>query len=433
MTSAPEVSIRLRATWAAWLRQNWDLLSNAGALFGATAVTSLVGLAFWAVAARLFPERAVGYGAAAISVMSLLGTVGMLGLGTVLISELPRRAHRAGLVSAALLASGLGSLLLGAVFSMTAPLLSTRLSGVTGTVSEAALFTVGVGLTGASLVFDQAAIGLVRGGLQLGRNALFAVAKLAILPVTAIFLEDNFGVGITASWIAGTAVSLGLVAAWLWHRREPVLPRPDWRILRGLTWTVAAHNWVNIGVQVPRLLMPVLATVVVSPTANAAFFTAWSLSGFLFIVPLDLATALFAAGSQQARVTTKKLRLSLWLSMAAGAAGISLLGFGAHLVLSVFGAAYVSQATVPLLLMLAGYVPTVPKLHFMAICLADRRPQRAAVVLAAAAAAELAAAAAGGAGFGLTGLCVALLAVFMAEGIVTAPLVIRVAAGETLR
>ncbi len=143
MTLAPDMSIRLRAAWAAWLRQNWDLLSNAGALFGATAVTSLVGLAFWAVAARLFPERAVGYGSAAISAMSLLGTIGMLGLGTVLIGELPRRSPRAGLVSAALLASGLGSLLLGAVFSMTAPLLSTSMSGVTGTVGEAALFTVG--------------------------------------------------------------------------------------------------------------------------------------------------------------------------------------------------------------------------------------------------------------------------------------------------
>jgi len=168
----------------------------------------------------------------------------------------------------------------------------------------------------------------------------------------------------------------------------------------------------------------------VGASANAAFFTAWSLSGLLFLVPLDLATALFAVGSARAQVTRQKLRLSLRLSALAGLAGILVLGLGARLVLSVFGHTYVDQATVPLLLMLAAYPPTVPKLHYMAICLAERRPRPAAIVLAVTAAAEIAAAAVGGAYGGLTGLCAALLAVFVAEGIITAPRVIRVAAGK---
>ena len=76
----------------------------------------MLGFVYWAAAARLFSQQAVGYGAAAISAMTLLGTIGMLGMGTLLIGELPRRTARAGLVSAALLTCGLGSLVLALAF-----------------------------------------------------------------------------------------------------------------------------------------------------------------------------------------------------------------------------------------------------------------------------------------------------------------------------
>ena len=89
------------AVMAAW-RQHQDLLSNASTLAATTCVTSVLGFAYWAIAARLFSQQAVGYSAAAISAMTLLGTIGMLGMGTLLIGELPRRKDRAGLVSAAL-------------------------------------------------------------------------------------------------------------------------------------------------------------------------------------------------------------------------------------------------------------------------------------------------------------------------------------------
>ena len=78
-------------------------------------------------------------------------------------------------------------------------------------MNQAAIFAVGVALTGISLVFDQATIGLMRGGLQLTRNAVFAVAKLLILAAVAITLHDQFGVGISVSWVAGIALSMVLL------------------------------------------------------------------------------------------------------------------------------------------------------------------------------------------------------------------------------
>jgi O-antigen/teichoic acid export membrane protein len=414
------------ATW----RRNTDVLANAGTLVATTGVSSLLGFAYWAVAARLSSQQAVGYGSAAVSAMTLIGTIGMLGLGTVLIGELPRRTARAGLVSAALLTSGAGSLALGLVFAVAAPHVSETFTRMTGTPLKAVLFAAGVAFTGATLVFDQAAVGLMRGGLQLWRNSAFAVAKLLVLPAAAIVLHDQAGLGITLSWVAGTAVSALPVALRLRLSGTNVLPRPDWAVLRRLGRAAVAHNWLNLAIQVPRLLMPVLVTIIVSPAANAAFYAAWTLSGFLYIVPTHLATALFAVAAGDARAIARKLRLTLRLSMLIGLPAMAVLGFGAHLALSLFGASYAAAATVPLWLLVIGYLPVVPKLHYIAVCRATDQVPRAALVLSLAAAAEVAAATAGGLASGLKGLSVALLAVFALEGLVTGPRVLRAALGR---
>jgi O-antigen/teichoic acid export membrane protein len=427
-TTRPE-----RSPWAAattmW-RRHHDLLSNASTLAATTGITSLLGFAYWAVAARLFSQQAVGYGAAAISAMTLLGTIGMLGMGTLLIGELPRRRPRAGLVSAALLTCGLGSLVLGLGFAILGPRFSGRFTHVSGTLAEAALFAAGVVLTGVSLVFDQATIGLMRGKLQLARNVMFAAAKLLALPAAAIILHDRFGIGITASWTAGIALSMALLAIRLRFARIPVLPRPDWGLLRGLGKTALAHNWLNLAITVPMTLIPVLVTVIVSPSANAAFYAAWTLSGFLKIIPTHLSTVLFAVAAADPQVIARKLRFTLRLSLLIGLPGMVALGLGAHLLLSLFGPGYARAATFSLWLLVIGYLPTIPKMQYIAVCRAAGKIPRAATVMTAAAVIEVGSAAIGGSYDGLKGLSIALLGAYLIEGLVTAPPVIRAALGR---
>ena len=393
-------------------------------------MTSLLGFAYWAAAARLFSQQAVGYGAAAISAITLLGTIGMLGMGTLLIGELPRRTARAGLVSAALLTCGLGSLVLALAFSLLAPHFSHRFEHVSGTLGQTALLSLGVILTGISLVFDQATIGLMRGGLQLTRNTIFAAAKLLALPVAAVILRDQFGVGIVACWVAGIALSMVVLALRLRFGGTPVLPRPDWGVLHRLGRTALAHNWLNLSMTIPLTLIPVLVTVVVSPSANAAFYSAWMLSSFLKIIPLHLSTVLFAVAAADPQVIARKLRFTLRLSLMVGLPGMALLGFGAHLALSAFGPGYARTATLPLCLLVIGYLPTIPKLLYIAVCRAVDRIPRAAAVMTGAAVMEVTASAVGGAYGGLKGLSFALLAVYLLEGLVTTPPVIRAAIGS---
>lgn len=408
-------------------QQNHELLRNAGSLAATTGLTSLFGFVYWIVAAREFTQEAVGYGSASISAIGLLGTVGAFGLGTLLIGELPRREARGGLFAAALATSGLGSLILGLAFPTIAKACGANFPGFAGTPTRVAIFAFGVALTGASLVFDDGTIGLMRGGVQLSRNLVMSVAKLAVLPVMAVVLHDVFGVGLMLAWVIGTAVSFLPAAIMLARHGNRIFHRPDWRLLRRLGKIAMAHNWLNLALATPPRLIPVVVTVVVSPSANAAFYVAFMLSGFLFMIPMSLSTVLFAIVSASPELIAEKLRLAIRVSLMIGLPGMAVLAVGAHYILGIFGPGYSQLATLPLWILIIGYIPGLPKAQYIAVSRATGRVTRAATVLTTAAGCEIAAVVIGGKLGGLDGLTYAYVAVLMVEGFVTAPTVLRAA------
>ena len=405
-------------------RQHSDLLRNASSLMATTGVTSALGFAYWIVAARFFPQRSVGYASAALSAALLLGIVGMFGLGTLLIGELPRRSNRGGLATAALLASAGGSAVLALAFAVLAPLFSARFGQIIGNPALAALFTATAALIAVNAVFDQATIGILRGGVQLTRNLVFSLVKLALLPVFAFTLHNQFGVGIVVSYLIGLAVSLAAAAVQLRMSGVTILRRPDWGVLRGLGRLTLAHNWLNLAIAAPTTLTPVMVTVIVSPSANAAFYVATMLAGFVYIIPQHLSTVLFAEVSTNPQVIARKLRFTIRLSLLIGFPASVVLALGAHLALSMFGAGYARLATVPLILILAGYLPNIPKVHYIAVCRAGGKISRAATVLTAFAAFQMIAATAGGIADGLIGVSVVILVVSIIEGLATLPAVL---------
>ena len=113
-------------------------------MVGTTLVTSALGVAFWLVAAHNFSQAAVGVASAAVAAMTLLGFMGTLGLGTLLMGELPRRkaGHRS-LLNAALMINVVAGLGLGLGFALIAPLLSSNLGALGESLPSTAFFAAG--------------------------------------------------------------------------------------------------------------------------------------------------------------------------------------------------------------------------------------------------------------------------------------------------
>src|SRR5438067_3698044 len=126
-----------------WVQINSIILVNAGSLMGTTVITSILGFVYWWLAARQFPPEAVGLASAAISAMTLLGTFAILGLGTLLLGELPRQRDReASLISAALILVGAVGGLLGLAFAVGASHVSTGFQSLGASIENSATFAL---------------------------------------------------------------------------------------------------------------------------------------------------------------------------------------------------------------------------------------------------------------------------------------------------
>jgi O-antigen/teichoic acid export membrane protein len=422
----------MKATFFRWVNANRVILANASSLISSQLVTSVLGFVYWWLAARQFAPSAVGLASAAISAMMLLGSASVLGLGTLLVGELPRQPGKApSLIAAALVVAGIAGSILGFLFALVAPALSADLRPLGAGIGNSLLFAAGVGLTTFTLVLDQALIGLLRGEFQLWRNGLFALIKLLILAAVGLWVADRFGLLIYATWVLGSLGSLVYLAV-LGARRGVFKNgyRPEWGLLRKLGRTALAHHALNLTLQVPGLALPVLVTVELSATANAHFYVAWMVVSLLFVAPYALTTVLYAVSSAAPDVLAHKLRQTLALSYALGVLANLILLVGADIILGMFGGTY-AEAAPGLHILALGVIPLIIRYHYVVLSRIQGRAANAAMFQATGSGLELTLAAGGAALGGLIGLEIGWLIALCVEAIFMAPTVYRVAGAGT--
>ncbi|HXR30195.1 MAG TPA: hypothetical protein VN752_03540, partial [Solirubrobacterales bacterium] len=272
----------------------------------------------------------------------------------------------------ALLVSGAIGVVLGLGFTVAAPLLSADLGALSESWLAALAFALGVGLTGLAGVLDQALIGLMRGGLQLTRNVVFSVVKLVALVLVALLATGAEGVWIYATWTAGIAVSLLVLARFYMHRDEHGL-RPRLSLLGEMRGDAATHHVYNLAIRAPDLVLPLIVVSMLSASANANFYIAWMVASFAFMVPVSLSSVLYAVGSGDAVGLSERYRLSVALSAGLGLLANLVLLIAGGPILSLFGESYEQAALGTLQVLALGVFPETIKAHFLSITRVQRR------------------------------------------------------------
>jgi O-antigen/teichoic acid export membrane protein len=406
------------------IQQAFAIVRTSGSSVAALFVTSLLGFVFWWVAARAFSLGDVGFAAGAIAAMALLARLAALGIGTVLAGELAaRRTRPASLLIPALATAATIALALGIAFAAVAPLISPALGALASNPLIAVGFGIAVALTATGFVLDQAAVGLLRGGIQLLRNVAFAVGKLVVVAAAAAASLAG-GLTITTAWVAGEVIALAALLA--------VIPRPilgrstaDWGILREMRGEAAAHHVLNLARFAPSLAMPVIVAAMFSAEVNAVFYVAFLLAAAVQPIASSTTFTLYAVARRNPEDLARQIRLTLALSLAGAIPSIAILWlFGAAL-LGLFGAGYAagSSTLLPLLALLA--LPLIVKDHWIALIRIEGTVARGAVLMILAMAVEIGGAVVGGWVAGLDGLAAGWLIAVAAMAILQAPSVIR--------
>jgi O-antigen/teichoic acid export membrane protein len=413
-----------------WIKNNKALLVNAGSLIGSTGVTSVLGFAYWWFAARQNAPAVVGLASAAISAMTLLGTLSMLGLGTLLIGELPRRKGKeASLISAALILVGGVGACAGILYAFIASSFSAGFRPLGANLGDVLLFASGVSLTAITLVLDEALIGLLRGELQLWRNIVFTSVKLAALFAADLWLAHVTGLTIYATLVIGNLASLAVLALFIIFRHPKALKRawPEWTLLRQIGSEALKHHSLNILLQMPALVLPVLVTIMLSSTVNAWFYVSWNLSSIANTIVAALVATLYAVSSAQPSALAAKLRLTLSLSCAGCLIVNGILIVVPGQALAFFGHSYAVEASWSLRLLAIESFPFIIKGHFIALARIRRHVGRTIFIVLVTGLLELGASIAGARIGGLNGLSLGWLLAMCLEAICMTPTVYAVA------
>src|SRR5215467_7663923 len=406
------------------------LLTTFGYLAGKQGATAVLGLAYWAVATRLFSARDVGLAAAASSTALFLAAIGALGIPLLLLAELesvPAPARRV-TYSTGMYISCLAVLILSLGTLALSPFLGASLSIIGADPIMAALFVIGSVATMAGLTFSSAAVGLHRGSAQLWQGSLASALKLAVVGVL-VLAGTRTAPGLLFAWVLTLVVSVVVCRPML--RLEPT-PAGEGSfshrvaLARRYGALSLKHHVLNLSINSVYYLVGLIAALLLVPRQLAYFTAAFLLESTAMVIPYLLALSLFAEISGDQSLLHRHVRRTLPLGLALCGGIVVIAEVAAPLAMRIFGPAYAMNGTTALRLLVLVGPAYVIKDHYVAIRRAQGRLGHAAKVMAAGTCAEAVGATLGGIYWGMAGLSIGWAVSSSLEAVILLPAVLRV-------
>ena len=405
------------------------LFATFGFLVTKQGATTVIGLAYWAVTTHLFSAFDVGLASAAASTGLLLAAVGGLGIPLLLLAEIESvdAEERRVMLTTGLAISGGIVLILALGTMLLSPVLGKSLSVVGGNPVTAVLFVVGSVATMTAFVVDNAAVGLHRGAALLWRNSLSSLLKLAFVGLLVLAATRTY-TGLIFAWALAMILSVLICLPML--KLGPGRPgegsiRSRVALAHRFGKLSLQHHALNLSIASVSYVVPLMATLLISPEELAYFTAAYLIAAALLYLPYVLALSLFAERSGDPGLLHRHVRRTLPLGLALASVIVIAIEITAPYVLRLFGPAYPAGGTTALRIVILVAPAYVVKDHYASIYRAQRRMSHATKFMAIGTVVEVAGTAVGGALWGLTGICAGWALSAWCEALVLLPGVLR--------
>ncbi|OLB65325.1 MAG: hypothetical protein AUI10_07310 [Actinobacteria bacterium 13_2_20CM_2_72_6] len=328
-----------------------SVVRNAVALMVSTVATSVLGMVFWTVAARLASPQALGRASAETAAVSLLAGLAQLNLASVM----PRFLPIAGRATGKFITRGyLAAAAVGLVLSLGYALSGLGHDFLPRTPVQIGLFAASVMLLGILIVQDGVLAALRRATWVPFVKAGFAVAKVGLLPVVVAL--GLGGDGLFLAWSAPVVVAVGVVTVLVFTRLVPrhVRANADSSALPGrrdLASFLSGQYVSSIVFNVAYGAPPVLVATVLGNQAAAFFAIPWLIATSVVALLANIGMSLVAEVSGDDGHLRAHLRRAARLAvLVAGGGGAAIVAL-APVALLAFGSAYAAQGALTLRLL----------------------------------------------------------------------------------
>lgn len=323
------------------------LMRNGYSLIASTAITSMLGLLFWIVAARLYSAEQVGIGTALLSLLFTIGNISQLAFGNMLNRFLPIAENKsARLIMASAAAASVVALVLAFGFVVFLTVLAPSLSAVLNGAWDIGLF---VASTVAWTVFslqDSIFSGMRKSSWIPLKNTFFGIAKLFLL---APFAEKIwFDPGVFAAWIVPLPVAIAIFAVLIfWELAPTIHSKTQPKVAINFRTCARFFGWEYVGI-LALVIASSIATFMVLDVAGAeaaaTYNLAYAISFSLYLVGRSMSIALLsetAVDKDRIQALSADALLHTFLVLIPA---LLVVFAAAPLVMSLFGPYYVEHA-----------------------------------------------------------------------------------------
>jgi len=345
------------------------------ALVLSSGISSVVGLLYWVLAARLFPPDQVGVNTTLISTMSLLGVTAQLNLGSALLRFVPVAGRSARSLVGACYGIAVGTAcVLGGAFALGAPLWAPDLVQALGHGPLLAFFVLATPVWAAFAMHDYTLTAIKRATLVPLENLAFSLLKVGFLVAGTVLVFRGV---IAVSWVLATAVIVLVVAAFLARSLRPTAATPPAREQirpRGIAGYVSADWAGGLCTDAVEFGLPLVVLFSLDADSAATFSVVWAIAYAFYLVTHGMSQSMVTHLADSPEECSAAVRTLVTKALTLIVPGVLVVVMGAGLILSIFGPHYAEGGTTLLVLCALSAVPNVVVGAAVAVARVRQRP-----------------------------------------------------------
>lgn len=274
---------------------NDSLFKNSFHLISSTFASSALGFLFWMAVARFYTSSELGLAASIISSMNLVALFSFLGLNISIIRFLPQSKNKEDLINSSFTLSLIAALIISFIFIIGIDFWSPKTVFLKENLLYAVTFILFLGFWVITVLMDSIFIACRISKYVLLKEVIFSAVKM---PLPVLFAPFS-AFGVFLSWIIGALISMIYGLKILYkiipnYRPRPLLKRKILRDMFSFSFLNYMANFFNV---MPGLVLPIMLANMISPREAAYFYTSWTLSSLLFLIPKQMSQSLLAEGS----------------------------------------------------------------------------------------------------------------------------------------
>ena len=259
-----------------------------------TGVLAVFGFFFWIINARLYSAEQVGIGTTLISIMTLISSFSLLGLGNSLIKYLPTSDKKNEKINTSFMLVGLTSIFISIFFLVFLKTFSPRLLFVKENIIFSLLFILFVVFTSLNTISESVFIAHRSSKFVLIKNTIYSIFKL-ILPIFLVAL-GAYGIVVSMGIAMAVAFLVSLVFLILRFNYSPK-PIIDRSIVKRMTKFAIGNYTAGLIGGLPAMVLPIFITNSIGAKFSAYFYMDMMIASLLYIIPMATSQSLFAEGS----------------------------------------------------------------------------------------------------------------------------------------